>query len=62
MINEENSLCSHCETGRQAYELDSHSAVCPFLNCYRKGKCTMFTEADKHSENIFSDGSANRQA
>lgn len=37
-------LCLHCETGRQTYMLDEHSSVCPFLNCYSKGRCTMFSE------------------
>lgn len=40
-------LCSKCKIGQESYELDRHSAVCPYISCWRKGKCQFYEPIEK---------------
>ncbi len=35
-------LCENCKTGRETYELDSRSAICPHLFHYENDKCLYY--------------------
>ncbi len=40
-------LCPRCKTGKYTYELDPHSAECPYLYCHDGKKCTMYEKLDE---------------
>ena len=42
-------LCSHCQTGKHSYELDSRSPECPYLLCHNGKKCGMYVPLKKES-------------
>ena len=35
-------ICPRCKTGKYTYELDRHSEACPYIGCWKKGKCSFF--------------------
>ena len=38
MLGRKKHLCLSCKTGKESYELDSRSEVCPYLSCYNSKK------------------------
>ena len=40
-------LCPHCQTGYDAYQLDSRSTVCPYLEGYNEDGCIYFKELQR---------------
>lgn len=36
------SICANCKTGKESYELDSRTAVCPYLGLYKNNKCCYY--------------------
>lgn len=42
-------LCENCETGRKTYELDCHTAFCPYLFHY-EGKGCLYYKPIKNPE------------
>ncbi len=43
-------ICPRCKTGKESYELDRHSEVCPYIGCWKNGKCPYFQSVEKTSE------------
>lgn len=35
-------LCPKCKTGKNLYELDKRSVICPYMFCLKAGECGMF--------------------
>ncbi len=35
-------ICPKCKTGKDSYELDKHSETCPYIDCWKNGKCYFF--------------------
>ena len=35
-------ICPRCKTGKYTYDLDRHSEACPYIGCWKKGKCSFF--------------------
>ncbi len=35
-------LCSNCKTGEFTYMQDNTEALCPYMFCYKNGKCAYF--------------------
>lgn len=47
------NLCSKCNTGAQAYQLDAREMVCPYLQ-YKSGKkCIYYKPLKKEKKHIF---------
>lgn len=44
---EEMGLCSNCETGKNTYELDRHSPLCPYISFHNGKECSMYKEMKK---------------
>ncbi len=32
-------LCTNCKVGKQSYEIDNHSEVCPYISCWKDDTC-----------------------
>lgn len=43
-------LCPKCKTGKESYMLDKHSEVCPYIYCYKNGKCAYFKPIKKENK------------
>lgn len=39
-------ICPRCKTGKYTYELDRHSEACPYIGCWKNGKCSFFEPLD----------------
>ena len=47
---DETQICLRCKTGEYTYELDPKSEACPYVGCWKKGKCSFFVPLDKSSK------------
>lgn len=45
-------ICPRCKTGKDSYELDQHSEFCPYIGCWKKGKCSFYVPLDPPNRNI----------
>ena len=58
MFGRKKQLCVSCKTGKESYELDSHSETCPYIYCYNviRNKCRFYkpleTEKAVYKQNI----------
>ena len=43
-------ICPRCKTGRDAYDLDSKSVMCPNISCWKNGKCRFYVSLEKTSK------------
>lgn len=43
-MNDKTKLCPRCRTGREMYEKDKRSDVCPYLAAYTGKTCAWFVE------------------
>ena len=43
-------ICPRCKTGRDAYDLDSKSDMCPNISCWKNGKCRFYVSLEKTSK------------
>ena len=55
--NEENNnrfckrqICPKCKTGKESYNLDIHSDACPYIGCYKNGKCRFYVPLEEPSK------------
>lgn len=46
-------ICPRCKTGKDSYDLDQHSEACPYIGCWKKGKCSFFEPLDTTSKKAF---------
>ena len=44
MFGRKKYLCSSCKTGKESFELDRHSEMCPYISFYncKKKKCNYY--------------------
>ncbi len=35
-------ICPRCKTGKDSYELDKRSEACPYISCWKNGKCSFY--------------------
>ena len=45
-------ICTGCKTGKDSYELDKHSGICPYIGCWENYKCQFYVPLEntpKHS-------------
>lgn len=48
-------ICPKCKVGKWSYELDKHSEACPYIGCWKDGKCQFFEPInDSSKKGIFS--------
>ncbi len=40
-------MCAICKIGKKSYKLDPHSETCPYIWCWKNGKCQFFMPLDK---------------
>ena len=40
-------ICPRCKTGKDSYELDKRSEACPYISCWKNGKCSILWAAWK---------------
>ena len=43
-------ICPRCKTGKYTYDLDPKSDACPYIECWRRNKCSFYKPLDKHSK------------
>lgn len=43
-------ICPRCKTGRDSYILDEHSESCPYIGCWKDGKCQFYVPLEKPSK------------
>ena len=43
----EKQICSNCKTGKESYELDTHSENCPYMMCWSNGRCDYYKPLKK---------------
>ena len=55
--NEENNnrfckkqICPKCKTGKESYNLDIHSDICPYIESYKNGKCRFYVPLKESSK------------
>lgn len=50
------NLCPNCKTGKDSYELDRHSEVCPYISCYncKKKECRFYVPLETDKKSLFS--------
>ena len=53
MFFRKNNLCPKCRIGKESYELDKHSAACPYIVCWKNGKCKYFSPLKKQKTGFF---------
>lgn len=46
-------LCPHCQTGRDTYNLDGRSMVCPYLGFHNGKECSMYMKLVKPKGTAF---------
>ncbi len=44
--------CPTCEIGKQSYALDEHSEACPYISCWKDGKCPHYQPLGKTKKSI----------
>ncbi len=44
-------LCENCRTGKESYELDSCSPICPHLICYEDNNCVYYIPMEERKNN-----------
>lgn len=42
----EKQICPKCKVGKESYELDRHSDACPYIGCWKDGKCHFYVPLD----------------
>ena len=45
-LNRKKQLCPVCKTGKESYEIDNLSDVCPYMEHLKDGKCKYFVHLD----------------
>ena len=35
-------ICPKCKTGKESYELDQYSDICPYIDYWKSGKCPFY--------------------
>ena len=35
-------LCPDCKTGKQTYQIDKKSVMCPYIRCHNGKRCSMY--------------------
>lgn len=40
-------ICPRCKTGKDSYDLDKHSEACPYIGCWKNGKCSFYVPLEK---------------
>ncbi len=43
-------LCPKCKTGKDSYDLDKLSENCPYIECFKNGKCQFYVPLEKAHE------------
>ena len=43
-------ICPRCKTGKDSYELDKRSEACPYIGCWKNGKCSFYEPLENPSE------------
>ena len=47
----EKQICPKCNVGKESYDLDKHSDTCPYMGCWKDGKCNYYVPLEKPLEN-----------
>lgn len=55
-------ICPRCKTGKDSYDLDQHSEACPYIGCWKKGKCSFFEPLDTTSKKGIFSGFKNKRS
>lgn len=55
-------ICPRCKTGKYTYELDPKAEVCPYIECWKRNKCSFYKPLDKNSKKHFLNGILNKQS
>ena len=42
--------CPECKTGKGAYELDPEAHECPYISCWKNGKCPFYIPLNDSSD------------
>ena len=50
IYDDEKQLCPRCRIGKESYSLDNHSLICPYISCYKNGKCTAFKPVNENEQ------------
>lgn len=53
-------ICPRCKTGKESYDLDSHSEACPYIGCWKKGKCPFYVPLEKPKKAALSKENKNK--
>lgn len=54
-------ICSRCETGKRAYELDPKSGICPHIECWQENKCSFYKPIEKVPKKVSLSGLINKK-
>ncbi len=46
----EKQICPKCKVGKWSYDLDKHSVACPYIGCWKDGKCQFYVPLGKSSK------------
>ena len=49
----EKQICPRCKTGKDSYELDKRSEACPYISCWKNGKCAFYEPLEKPKKKPF---------
>lgn len=55
-------ICPRCKTGKYTYDLDRHSEACPYIGCWKKGKCSFFEPLETTPKKGFFSGFKNKRS
>ena len=43
-------ICSDCKTGKDTYNIDPKSEICPYIECLKNGKCSFYVPLEEPSK------------
>lgn len=43
-------ICPKCKIGKWSYDIDKRSEACPYIGCWKNGKCHFFVPLDKNNK------------
>jgi len=43
-------ICPKCKVGKESYDLDRHSEMCPYIGCLKDSKCHFYVPLDKDTK------------
>ena len=55
-------ICPRCKTGKYTYDLDPKSETCPYIECWRRNKCSFYKPLDKESKKGVFSGFKNKRS